>query len=492
MGPTGRHSAGHAKKGGPSSSSSTTANNDTPVPPPPSASRRTGVYAAFFVALMAIVAHVVSAADHLAKGTARTLMVTVHWPAATVASWLGDELELVPRASVAAGHDTHPVVFSLAAHEGVRPATSWPLPSFALDDYSEFMVVVPEVRFARKDGEVDAGAGGGPARTFIAVPRLFLNSSTALTVGRHLWGIGRIRARIDGHRVVGKEGGEGRSGWTKFGKFVVASAPADDTAAEAAASPLLSVHWSVDPQWNGFHIGPSAFLDGPKRGISRRPAVVNGQDGTLRCLTAQLSDPRATAAAGRVVIGEELAALLPGLPVRSWSFNETDAVEIAAGWGLSAVQTGRAACEAEHDRVVESNERILGGSSGGGATASSADDPTTTPVVELDADSFDHVVRDPSRAVLVEFFAPWCGHCKALQPEFAAAAAQLKVSEAAEAVVLASFDATAHRVPTDFGVEGYPTLYWVAAERGAKPQMYEGGRTKQAIVDWVFARLGPS
>ena len=38
-------------------------------------------------------------------------------------------------------------------------------------------------------------------------------------------------------------------------------------------------------------------------------------------------------------------------------------------------------------------------------------------VVDLTPSNFDSVV-DGSKHVFVEFFAPWCGHCKALAPEY--------------------------------------------------------------------------
>ena len=43
----------------------------------------------------------------------------------------------------------------------------------------------------------------------------------------------------------------------------------------------------------------------------------------------------------------------------------------------------------------------------------------------LSRDTFAHFVM-PKDIVLVEFYAPWCGHCKSLEPEYASAAKELK------------------------------------------------------------------
>ena len=68
--------------------------------------------------------------------------------------------------------------------------------------------------------------------------------------------------------------------------------------------------------------------------------------------------------------------------------------------------------------------------------------------------SFDDIVRNTTADVLVEFYAPWCGHCKQLAPIYEAVAKKLANNKN---IVLAKVDATANEVP-GVSIKGYPTL----------------------------------
>jgi len=107
-------------------------------------------------------------------------------------------------------------------------------------------------------------------------------------------------------------------------------------------------------------------------------------------------------------------------------------------------------------------------------------------VLVLTDENFEQAVKE-HEMLLVEFYAPWCGHCQALEPEYKKAAKMLK--EADSSVSLAKMDATKEtKAAGKFKVDGYPTLKFF---NHGQPSDYSGPREAQGIVDWLEKRSGP-
>ncbi|XP_066502888.1 protein disulfide-isomerase TMX3-like [Hoplias malabaricus] len=89
---------------------------------------------------------------------------------------------------------------------------------------------------------------------------------------------------------------------------------------------------------------------------------------------------------------------------------------------------------------------------------------------------------------LVDFYAPWCGYCKKLEPIWYEVGAELKNS--GSPVRVGKMDATAYSgVASDFGVRGYPTIKLL---KGDLAYNYKGPRTKDDIVEFANRVAGPA
>lgn len=104
------------------------------------------------------------------------------------------------------------------------------------------------------------------------------------------------------------------------------------------------------------------------------------------------------------------------------------------------------------------------------------------PVKVVVGKNFDEIVNNKDKDVLIEFYAPWCGHCKSLAPKYDELAKKL---EDEDSVVIAKMDATANDVPSPYQVRGFPTIYY--APKGSKdsPKKYEGGREVHDFIKYL-------
>jgi len=99
--------------------------------------------------------------------------------------------------------------------------------------------------------------------------------------------------------------------------------------------------------------------------------------------------------------------------------------------------------------------------------------------------SFDSEVLSNEKDVFVEFYAPWCGHCKSLAPKWEELGDMFADNDN---VVIAKVDATENDTPAK--VQGFPTLILYPAGKKEQPVPYEGDRTPAAMADFIRAHGG--
>jgi protein disulfide-isomerase A1 len=105
------------------------------------------------------------------------------------------------------------------------------------------------------------------------------------------------------------------------------------------------------------------------------------------------------------------------------------------------------------------------------------------PVVVVVAKNYEDVVINNDKDVLLEFYAPWCGHCKALAPKYEELAALYGSDELSKLVTVAKVDATANDVPDE--IQGFPTIKLFPAGKKDSPVDYSGSRTVEDLVQFI-------
>ena len=103
-------------------------------------------------------------------------------------------------------------------------------------------------------------------------------------------------------------------------------------------------------------------------------------------------------------------------------------------------------------------------------------------MVEVVGLSYDDVVLDPTKDVLVEFYTQWCAPCKALLPEYEKLATlYAKDEKARDKIVIAKLDYEANDVP-DGDIRGFPWFKLYPVGRKEEPVTYG---EKPGVEGWA-------
>ncbi|KAI5209484.1 thioredoxin-domain-containing protein [Aureobasidium subglaciale] len=111
-------------------------------------------------------------------------------------------------------------------------------------------------------------------------------------------------------------------------------------------------------------------------------------------------------------------------------------------------------------------------------------------VLNLDSKTYRSLVANSNHTSIVEFYAPWCGHCQSLKPAYEKAAKSL---DGLAKVAAVNCDEEENKAFCgSMGVQGFPTLKIVRpGKKAGKPSVedYQGARTAKAIVESVKEKI---
>lgn len=162
-------------------------------------------------------------------------------------------------------------------------------------------------------------------------------------------------------------------------------------------------------------------------------------------------------------------------PIITWTMNQAQSVVKARLSGKKADAANKAGSKAPPKKPSEPKGSSSSGKGGAGGGDAGKNSYTLTP------ENFDELVYSGETPWMVELFAPWCGHCKNLAPEWKSAAESM----ADEGVRFGAVDADKYRdLGSRFGVKGFPTIKtFPASAKGDKDASdYNGSRDAAGLI----------
>ena len=87
-------------------------------------------------------------------------------------------------------------------------------------------------------------------------------------------------------------------------------------------------------------------------------------------------------------------------------------------------------------------------------------------MIHVVGSTFNKIVMDPTKDVIIEFTSPWCGQCKRLEPKFRDLAKKYRFEKD---LVIATMDGVSNESPTNFPVEEFPTIYFASRRSKDRP-----------------------
>jgi protein disulfide-isomerase A1 len=113
----------------------------------------------------------------------------------------------------------------------------------------------------------------------------------------------------------------------------------------------------------------------------------------------------------------------------------------------------------------------------------------TMPVYPLAFSEWEKLVAKRDKAVIVEFWAPWCGFCKNFAPTYKAVGKKIMALGLNSTIMVASMDMTQNELPDGVTLDGYPTVLLFPKSRRAKPISYDGDFSGKDVLAFIKERL---
>jgi len=109
-------------------------------------------------------------------------------------------------------------------------------------------------------------------------------------------------------------------------------------------------------------------------------------------------------------------------------------------------------------------------------------------IMELTPDNIQQAIQENN--VLIEFYAPWCGHCQHFAPTYKKLADLIANSDRSGDIKIAKINASAHQsIVSSFSIRGFPTIKLFLKGKEKNPVDYTSDRSIQSLLDFLHKHL---
>lgn len=127
------------------------------------------------------------------------------------------------------------------------------------------------------------------------------------------------------------------------------------------------------------------------------------------------------------------------------------------------------------------------------AHGSHSDRPTSASSpssLQLTSTNFTSIALDPTKDVLVEFYAPWCGHCKSLAPIYNQVATIFSNDQDCLVAQMNADDAVNQDIAAKYNIQSFPTLKFFPRGDAEAVEDYSGGRSIKNFMNFLNTKCG--
>ncbi|KAF5102699.1 hypothetical protein D0Z03_000374 [Geotrichum reessii] len=136
------------------------------------------------------------------------------------------------------------------------------------------------------------------------------------------------------------------------------------------------------------------------------------------------------------------------------------------------------------DNVIEFVKEFVAGKIEANLKSDPIPESQDGPVYTVVGLNYEEIVLDDEKDVLIEFYAPWCGHCKQLAPTYEELGAlYFNNDEFKDKVVVAKVDHPANEI--EIPIQGYPTIMLFPAGKKNDPITFNGARSLEALSNFI-------